>query len=195
MLAAEMASTTAKPSMILPRNRNVGSLTDIDCGQTRFDSPTRTPIVLPIPSRNRKRELPDSMLKTRAEWIRGRKLAPSPCRGAGPVQGPWPVRLEESAIVSGAVIRADPLPQAAGIDQPRQAVIAIAGVVGDDGQLPGALFVKGIEQIVGDPNGAKSGHQYRRSVANPGHGLGRGLCTLVDHVKKPLRAALLFDVR
>jgi len=55
--------------------------------------------------------------------------------------------------------------------------------------------VKGIEQIVGDTNGAKSGHQYRRSVANPGHGLGRGLYTLVDHVKKPLRAALLFGVR
>jgi hypothetical protein len=34
--------------------------------------------------------------------------------------------------------------------------MAIAGVVGDDGQLPGALFVKGIEQIVGDTNSAKS---------------------------------------
>src|SRR5882757_5228966 len=91
MLTAEMASTTAKPSMILARNRNVGSLTDIDCGQTRFDSPTRTPVVLPIPSRNRERELPDSMLKPRAEWIRGRKFAPSPHRGA-PSKPGWSQR-------------------------------------------------------------------------------------------------------
>jgi hypothetical protein len=55
--------------------------------------------------------------------------------------------------------------------------------------------VKGIEQIVGDIHGAKPGNQCRRSVANPGHGFGRGLHTLVDHVKKPLRAALLFAVR
>src|ERR1700737_2091156 len=77
MLAAEMASTTAKPSMTLARNRKVGSLTDIDCGQTRFDNPTRTPVFFPIDSRNRERELPDSTPKIRAEWIRGRKFAPS----------------------------------------------------------------------------------------------------------------------
>jgi hypothetical protein len=45
------------------------------------------------------------------------------------------------------------------------------------------LFVKRIEQMVGDPDGAKSGHQYRRSVANPGYGVGGGLDLLVDHVK------------
>jgi hypothetical protein len=50
-------------------------------------------------------------------------------------------RLEERAKVAGARIGADHLAQAAAIDQPRQPVIAIAGVVGDDGQLPGALFV------------------------------------------------------
>jgi hypothetical protein len=46
------------------------------------------------------------------------------------------------------------------------------------------LFVKGIKQIVGDTDRAKSGHQYRRSVANPGYGVCRGLHTLVDHVKR-----------
>jgi hypothetical protein len=35
MLAAEMASTTAKPSMILARNRKVGSFGDIDCEPTQ----------------------------------------------------------------------------------------------------------------------------------------------------------------
>jgi hypothetical protein len=47
MLTTVIASTTAKPSMTLPRNRNVGSLTDIDCGQTRFDDPTSNPRLLP----------------------------------------------------------------------------------------------------------------------------------------------------
>jgi hypothetical protein len=55
--------------------------------------------------------------------------------------------------------------------------------------------MKGIEQIIRDADGAESGHQYRRSIANPGHGVGSGLHLLVDHVKKPLRAALLFGVR
>ncbi len=45
MLAAEMTSTPAKPSMIFARNRKVGSFTDIDCGQTRFN-PTSNPPVL-----------------------------------------------------------------------------------------------------------------------------------------------------
>jgi hypothetical protein len=40
MLAAAIASTTAKLSMIFERKRRVGSLNDIDCGQTRFDNPT-----------------------------------------------------------------------------------------------------------------------------------------------------------
>jgi hypothetical protein len=49
MLAAEMASTTAKPSMILPRNRKVGNFSDTDCGQTRFNIPTTNPRLLSAP--------------------------------------------------------------------------------------------------------------------------------------------------
>jgi hypothetical protein len=45
--------------------------------------------------------------------------------------------------------------------------------------------VQGIEQMVGDTDGAKSGHQYRRSVASPGHRVGGGPDLLVDHVKAP----------
>jgi hypothetical protein len=101
------------------------------------------------------------------------------------LEAPGPVRLEEGAVVAGARIGADHLGRAAGIDQPGQAAIAIAGVVGDDRQLPGALFVKGIEQIIRDADGAKSGHQYRRSVANPGHGVGGGLHLLSITSKAP----------
>jgi hypothetical protein len=46
------------------------------------------------------------------------------------------------------------------------------------------LLVKRVEQIVGDAYGAKSSYQYRRSVANPRHGVGHGLHLLVDHVFK-----------
>src|SRR5713101_52278 len=78
-LATVIASTTAKPSMTLPRNRNVGSLTDIDGGQTRFDNPTSNPrLLLPKNQQNRERELPDPVLKIRAEWIRAGKFAPEP---------------------------------------------------------------------------------------------------------------------
>jgi hypothetical protein len=64
--------------MTLPRNRNVGSFTDIDCGQTRFDNPTSNPRLLSKNQQNRERELPDPVLKIRAEWIRPGKFAPKP---------------------------------------------------------------------------------------------------------------------
>jgi hypothetical protein len=46
MLAAEIASTTAKPSMTFARKRKVGNFSDIDRGQTRFDNPTSNPRLL-----------------------------------------------------------------------------------------------------------------------------------------------------
>src|SRR5436189_6116475 len=78
MLATVIASTTAKPSMTLPRNRKVGSLTDIDRGHARFDNPTSNPRLLPKNQQNRERELPDPVLKIRAQWIRAGKFAPNP---------------------------------------------------------------------------------------------------------------------
>jgi hypothetical protein len=107
-----------------------------------------------------------------------------PCGTNSQLKALGAVRLEEGGVVAGTRVRADHLAHAAGIDQPGQTVIAIAGVVGNDGQLPGALFVKGVEQMIRDTNGAKSGHQYRRSVENPGDGVGCGLHLLVDHVKR-----------
>src|SRR3981081_1430313 len=73
MLAAEIASTTAKPSITLERKRRVGSLNDIDCGQIRPDNPTSNPRLFQR-HRIRERGLPDLVPKTKAEWIRGRKL-------------------------------------------------------------------------------------------------------------------------
>src|SRR4029453_7131448 len=90
MLTTVIASTTAKPSMTLPRNRNVGSLTDIDCGQTRFDDPTSNPRLLPKNQQNRERELPDWVPKIRAEWIRAGKFAPNPPAGTWRVLGAGP---------------------------------------------------------------------------------------------------------
>src|SRR6266576_2902125 len=78
MLATVIASTTTKPSMTLPRNRSVGSFTDIDRGQARFDNPTSNPRLLPKNQQNRERELPDLLLKIRAEWIRAGKFASEP---------------------------------------------------------------------------------------------------------------------
>src|SRR6266404_6797271 len=63
MLATVIASTTAKPSMTLPRNRNVGSFADIDRGHARFDNPTSNPRLVPKNQQNRERELPDLVLK------------------------------------------------------------------------------------------------------------------------------------
>jgi hypothetical protein len=51
--------------------------------------------------------------------------------------------------------------------------------------------VKGVEQMIRDTDGAKSGHQYRRSVANPGDGVGCSLHLLVDHVKGLLRGIVV----
>jgi hypothetical protein len=64
--------------MTLPRNRNVGSFTDIGRGHARFDNPTSNPRLLPKNQQNRERELPDPVLKIRAEWIRAGKFAPNP---------------------------------------------------------------------------------------------------------------------
>ena len=44
MLAAERASTIAKPSMIFARNRKVGSFDDINCGCACLDNPTSNKI-------------------------------------------------------------------------------------------------------------------------------------------------------
>src|SRR6185369_5481928 len=68
MLAAEIASTTVKPSMILERNRRVGSLNDTPL---RFWNRTLPPVfVLKIRHRGPN---PNALRKCKAEWIKVRK--------------------------------------------------------------------------------------------------------------------------
>jgi hypothetical protein len=73
MLAAEMASTIAKPSMIFARNRKVGSFSDIDCGRACFDNPTSNSRPVLGNQQNRERKLPGPKQKSKGEWIKGRK--------------------------------------------------------------------------------------------------------------------------
>src|SRR5438128_8355888 len=73
MLAAEIASTTAKPSMILARNRRVGSLKD---EPLRFRNRTSSPRF-----RSEKQAsggpAPNPVRKLKAEWIKVRKSGQS----------------------------------------------------------------------------------------------------------------------
>src|ERR1017187_9332100 len=117
MLAAETESTTAKPSMTFARNRKVGSLSDIDRGQTRLDNPTSNPRLLSENRPNRQYRLPGPKRKTGAEWIKGRKFVPSwacfpPLRGAkrrsNPVIPKSVLWIASRSLASGAHSR-DPL--------------------------------------------------------------------------------------
>src|SRR5262245_27776909 len=71
MVAAEIASVTAKPSMILPRNRRVGNLIDSD----RFSPGIPTPVFVLKTTRVRRAPPPDSGSKTIGQWIKVRKYA------------------------------------------------------------------------------------------------------------------------
>src|SRR3954464_11249351 len=73
MLAAEIASTTAKPSMILARNRRVGSLKD---EPPRFKNRTPHPVFV-LKNRHREALPPNPVRKVKAEWIRVRKFGQS----------------------------------------------------------------------------------------------------------------------
>src|SRR6202161_1538402 len=73
MLAADTASTTAKPSMILARNRKVGSLSDIDCGRACFDNSTSNSCPASENRQNRQGKPPGPKQKRRGKWRRGCK--------------------------------------------------------------------------------------------------------------------------
>src|SRR3954451_12710022 len=98
MLPAEIASTTVKPSMILERNRKVGSLKN---EPLRFWNRTFPPVFV-LKNRHRGPN-PNAVRKCRAKWIRVRKYGQKrqgecftrPLRGSrraklarlGPLQG------------------------------------------------------------------------------------------------------------
>src|SRR6185295_2351344 len=94
MLAAEIASTTAKPSMILARNRRVGSLKD---EPPRFKNRTSHPGFV-LKNRYREARPPNPVRKVKAEWIRARKSGKD-------WQGCRHPPLEGRAIACGQVAR------------------------------------------------------------------------------------------
>jgi hypothetical protein len=96
MLATVIASTTAKPSMTLPRNRNVGSFADIDRGHTRFDNPTLEPPSSSQESAEPGARAPGLVLKIRAEWIRAGKFASEPHAESMGFFSPYPPFLAHS---------------------------------------------------------------------------------------------------
>jgi hypothetical protein len=84
--------------MTLPRNRNAGRFADMNRGHTRFDNPTSNPRLLPKNQQNRERELPDLVLKIRAEWIRAGKFASEPHAESMGFFSPCPPFLARSRI-------------------------------------------------------------------------------------------------
>ena len=56
-----------------------------------------------------------------------------------------------------------------------------AGIVGDDGQILGALLDQPLDQRVGLADAAEAADQHDRAVADPRHRLGHALHDLVDH--------------
>ncbi|MFL6813281.1 MAG: hypothetical protein ACJ8EK_04485 [Bradyrhizobium sp.] len=68
MLTVEMTSTTANPSITLPRNRNVGSFIDANL------KPTPDPQPLFQPKTDREAKLPSRVPRINAELIKGRKF-------------------------------------------------------------------------------------------------------------------------
>src|SRR5436190_9042167 len=69
MLTVEMTSTTANPSITLPRNRSVGSFIDAN-----FKPTPDLPATLPTLRRSGKREAPGPMPRINVELIKGRKF-------------------------------------------------------------------------------------------------------------------------
>src|SRR3954454_10776021 len=72
MLAAEIASVTAKPSMILARNRRVGNLIDRD--PLRPKTPTSAPVFILKTQRIPEALPPEAVGKSRTEWIKTSKF-------------------------------------------------------------------------------------------------------------------------
>src|SRR5690606_36555132 len=91
------------------------------------------------------------------------------------------VGLEKGAVIAGARTGTDHLEHAARIDEPGQTVIAIAGIVGDDREVLGALIVERFEQGFRNAHSAKSRYQDGRAILDPRNRFRGVLDTFVDH--------------
>ena len=86
---------------------------------------------------------------------------------------PAAVELGEDRRVGRARVRADHLRDAPGLDQRRQADLAAAGVVVDDGQVGGALVDQRVDQLDRAAGLAEAADHHRRAVEDVGDRLGR----------------------
>jgi hypothetical protein len=64
--------------MTFARKRKAGNFSDMDRGKTRPDNATSTLPLIPTTSEFGERELPDPILKTRAQWIKAGKFVWDP---------------------------------------------------------------------------------------------------------------------
>src|SRR5689334_6489401 len=94
-----------------------------------------------------------------------------------------PIKLLEYDRIDGTRIRANDLAHAPEFEEPRQTDAADAGIVGDNGEIFGAMFDQSIDQRVRLTDAPEAAEQHRRAIANAGHGFGHGLHDLVDHWK------------
>src|SRR5580700_11302970 len=91
-----------------------------------------------------------------------------------------PQPLEHHRIGS-ARERADDFTYTAGIQELGETEITDAGIIGDHGEVLGALLDQAFDQRVRLADAAEAADQHDRTVTDAGHGLGHGLHDLVDH--------------
>ena len=91
------------------------------------------------------------------------------------------IGLQEGRWIGGPRVRADDLAHPPGVEEFCQADPADTGIVGDDGEILGALLDQPFDQRVGQADAAEAAEQHDRAVADSGHRLGHALYDLVDH--------------
>jgi hypothetical protein len=91
------------------------------------------------------------------------------------------VQAVEHLAVGLAREAADDLAHAAGLEQRRQAGLAVARVVVDDGEVLGALLDEAVDEFVGNAGGAEAADENRGAVLDACQRLRDRARDLVDH--------------
>src|SRR5690606_768963 len=101
------------------------------------------------------------------------------------LDAPGPVEIVETLGIRLAGKGAEDLAHPPGADQGGEAGVAVAGVVADDGELPGALVDERLDKLRGHPRHAEAPDQHHGAVGNVGHRLGGGEKRFIDHGSPP----------
>src|SRR5437773_7356868 len=110
-----------------------------------------------------------------------RRSSDLPLRHEIELDFPGAIERIEHIGIGGARIRTDDLAHAPRLEQRRDADLAVAGIVVDDGQIPRPLRDQGVDQLLGYARAAEPADEDRRAVA---HVCERGFDRrndLVDH--------------